>query len=252
MRAVHVASAALLVTLAVPLGAVAALADEGTGNDITSFAFAVTPSTVAPGGTVTLTSEGCEVPFVTAESGVFDTVTLDEGRTGTATVDAEAKVGAAYDVTFDCEGERGTTSLTIAAPAGGPTTGGHTAGGPTPDTSAPDAPTPDAPAPDDPALDVPAPEAPTAGGHVPAGQATGGHPTQGGSTGGQVAGAHPSGSTGSHPAGAAADHGVRAGFGGADGRLDTAEVVAGGVLIAGALGGAAWLTLRRRRADGPA
>ncbi|WP_265863233.1 hypothetical protein [Streptomyces sp. SKN60] len=98
--------------------------DGGTGHNITSFGFSVTPSTVAPGGTVTLKADGCEVPSVKVESGVFDTVTLNEGHQGTATVDFDAKVGAQYEVTFDCKGERGTTTLTI---AGG---GGHK-----PDTS---------------------------------------------------------------------------------------------------------------------
>ncbi|WP_370415810.1 hypothetical protein [Streptomyces fradiae] len=92
--------------------------DGGTGHNITSFGFSVTPSTVAPGGTVTLKADGCEVPSVKVESGVFDTVTLNEGHQGTATVDFDAKVGAQYEVTFDCKGERGTTTLTIAAGGG--------------------------------------------------------------------------------------------------------------------------------------
>ncbi|MGW5421925.1 hypothetical protein [Streptomyces sp. NPDC003943] len=91
------------------------LNDGGSGHDITSFGFSVTPQTVAPGGTVTLKSDGCEVPTVTVTSGVFDTVTLNEGHEGTATVDFDAKAGAQYEITFDCKGERGTTTLTIAA-----------------------------------------------------------------------------------------------------------------------------------------
>ncbi|MET8504961.1 hypothetical protein ABZV60_09945 [Streptomyces sp. NPDC004787] len=100
----------------------------GTGHDITSFGFSVTPSTVAPGGTVTLKADGCQVPTVKVESGVFDTVTLNEGHQGTATVDFDAKVGAQYEITFDCKGERGTTTLTIADGGGhrpAPTTGPH-------------------------------------------------------------------------------------------------------------------------------
>ncbi|MFI8519696.1 hypothetical protein ACIGEZ_17935 [Streptomyces sp. NPDC085481] len=137
MRAIRAASAALLAPLATAaalvLAAPAALADDGgappagTGHDITSFGFSVTPATVAPGDTVTLKADGCEVPSVTVESGVFDTVTLTEGRQGTATVDFEAKAGAQYEVTFDCKGERGTTPITIAG--GGSTdrsgTGAH-------------------------------------------------------------------------------------------------------------------------------
>ncbi|MFF9199033.1 hypothetical protein ACF09L_27900 [Streptomyces sp. NPDC014779] len=109
----------------------AAPKDDGGGtghNNITSFGFSVTPSTVAPGGTVTLKADGCQVPTVKVESGVFDTVTLNEGHQGTATVDFDAKVGAQYEITFDCKGERGTTTLTIADGGGhkpAPTTGPH-------------------------------------------------------------------------------------------------------------------------------
>lgn len=113
MRAIRAAaSAALLGAAAVMTAGPAALADEGAGA-VTSFGFSVTPAAVAPGGTVTLASEGCEVPSVTVTSGVFDAVTLQEGRPGTATVDADAETGAEYEITFDCEGERGTTTLTV-------------------------------------------------------------------------------------------------------------------------------------------
>ncbi|MGW0119394.1 hypothetical protein [Streptomyces sp. NPDC003327] len=129
MRAIRVASAALLSAAALVLAAPTASAAEGEGegtgegggsgdggnHDVTSFGFSVTPATIAPGGTVTLASDGCEVPSVTVTSGVFDTVTLTEGRPGTATVDVEAKVGAQYEIAFDCKGERGTTTLTIAS-----------------------------------------------------------------------------------------------------------------------------------------
>ncbi|MFF0749178.1 hypothetical protein [Streptomyces sp. NPDC004267] len=106
--------------------------DGGSGHGITSFGFSVTPRTVAPGGTVTLKSDGCEVPTVTVTSGIFDTVTLNEGHEGTATVDFDAKAGTQYEITFDCKGERGTTTLTIAADGhqdGGHQDGGHQDGG---------------------------------------------------------------------------------------------------------------------------
>ncbi|MEW1697443.1 MULTISPECIES: hypothetical protein [unclassified Streptomyces] len=113
MRAIRAASAALLGAAVVAVTAPTALADEGD-HGITSFGFSATPATVAPGGTVTLTSEGCEVPSVTVTSGIFETVTLTEGRTGTATVDAAAAAGTEYEITFDCKGERGTTKVTVA------------------------------------------------------------------------------------------------------------------------------------------
>ncbi|WP_329425883.1 hypothetical protein [Streptomyces sp. NBC_01268] len=133
MRAIRVAAAALLAAplaaTALALAAPAALAEDGdgpndgTGHPITSFGFSVTPQTVAPGGTVTLKADGCEVPSVTVESGVFDTVTLTEGRQGTATVDLDAKTGAEYEVAFDCKGERGTAKLTVSG--GGHENAGH-------------------------------------------------------------------------------------------------------------------------------
>ncbi|MGW6566618.1 hypothetical protein [Streptomyces sp. NPDC054975] len=152
MRAIRGAATALLATAALCLAApTAAAGDEdpwgegagvaedtgdGTGHSITSFGFSVSPETVAPGGTVTLKSDGCEAPAVTVTSGVFDSVTLKEGRAGTAKVDADAKVGAEYPVTFDCKGEKGTATLTVAGghgtgggDTGGKETGGHETGG---------------------------------------------------------------------------------------------------------------------------
>ncbi|MFD3568691.1 hypothetical protein [Streptomyces sp. NPDC058671] len=125
MRAIRAASAAVLSAAVVVAAAPIALAGEEDPG-ITSFGFSVTPETVAPGGTVTLTTDGCEVPSVTVTSGVFDTVTLEEGRPGSATVDVDAEAGARYEITFDCEGERGTTTLTVAqGGTGGKTTTGH-------------------------------------------------------------------------------------------------------------------------------
>ncbi|SEC06051.1 hypothetical protein [Streptomyces sp. TLI_105] len=125
MRVIRAASAALLGAVAVVTVAPLATADDGD-HDITSFGFSVTPATIAPGGTVTLTSDGCEVPSVTVTSTVFETVTLNEGRPGTATVDLDAKVGTEYEITFDCKGERGTTRLAIAQGDTGGNTGHDT------------------------------------------------------------------------------------------------------------------------------
>ncbi|MER8230795.1 hypothetical protein [Streptomyces sp. NPDC094049] len=120
MRAIRAASAALLGAAVVVVTAPTAPADDGN-HGITSFGFSATPATVAPGGTVTLTTDGCEVPSVTVTSGIFETVTLTEGRTGTATVDVDATAGTEHEITFDCKGERGTTKVTVAHGD----TGGH-------------------------------------------------------------------------------------------------------------------------------
>ncbi|NSL43190.1 hypothetical protein, partial [Streptomyces sp. 8P21H-1] len=120
MRAIRVASAALLgmtaLTLAMPVAVAEGDGDrEGGGKGgITSFGFDVTPSTIAAGGRVTLTVEGCRKK-TEVTSGVFDPVTIRKGEsTGTATVDRDAEPGAVYEVTFRCGNETGRTDLTIA------------------------------------------------------------------------------------------------------------------------------------------
>ncbi|MFG2650333.1 hypothetical protein [Streptomyces sp. NPDC048436] len=118
MRAIRVASAVLLAATALTLTAptaTAAVADESdTGNNITSFGFRVTPSTIAAGGQVSLSVDGCEGD-TKVTSGVFDDAHIPKGQQSvTAMVFPDAKPGAMYEVTFDCKGETGTTDLTIA------------------------------------------------------------------------------------------------------------------------------------------
>ncbi|MDJ0463655.1 hypothetical protein [Streptomyces sp. H27-C3] len=111
--ALRVASTALLGVAALSFAVPMAVAEDGN-NNITSFGFTVTPSTIAAGGTVTLNATECQVPTVKVMAPVFDDVTLKEGKPGTAQVYPDAKPGAQYDVTFECKGEKGTTTLTIA------------------------------------------------------------------------------------------------------------------------------------------
>ncbi|MGW7069343.1 hypothetical protein ACWGII_14715 [Streptomyces sp. NPDC054855] len=118
MRAIRVASAALLAATTLTLGAATAapaVADEGDGgNNITSFGFRVTPSTIAAGGQVQLSVDGCEGD-AKVTSGVFDDAHIPKGQNSVAAmVFPDAKPGAIYEVTFDCKGETGTTDLTIA------------------------------------------------------------------------------------------------------------------------------------------
>ncbi|MDQ0947841.1 hypothetical protein QFZ24_001764 [Streptomyces phaeochromogenes] len=114
MRAIRVASAALLGMTALTLTApVAAARDDGERN-ITSFGFNVSPTTIAAGGRVSLSVNGCKSD-TKVSSGVFDTVTIPKGQgSATATVDWDAKPGAVYEVTFQCGNESGHTDLTIA------------------------------------------------------------------------------------------------------------------------------------------
>ncbi|MFD5120031.1 hypothetical protein [Streptomyces sp. NPDC058385] len=93
--------------------------DSGGGN-VTSFGFTVSPTTVSPGGTVTVNATKCQTPTVRVTAPVFDAVTLNEGRSSTAKISPDAKPGA-HDVTFDCKGERGTAKLTISAGGARPT-----------------------------------------------------------------------------------------------------------------------------------
>ena len=114
MRAIRVASAALLGITALALTAPVAIArDDGT-RDITSFGFDVSPTTIAAGGRVTVSVNGCKSD-AKVSSGVFDTVTIPRGQgSATAIVDWDAKPGAVYEVTFQCGKESGHTELTIA------------------------------------------------------------------------------------------------------------------------------------------
>ncbi|MDI3403895.1 hypothetical protein [Streptomyces cavernicola] len=129
MRAISLASAAVVTAGALALTAPAAHATVAgdKDNNITSFGFSVTPSTVAAGGKVTLKVDGCDAD-AHATSGVFDKVTIRKGRTATAAVDWDAKPGAMYTVTFECKGETGTTDLTISTGGGQHTGGQHTGG----------------------------------------------------------------------------------------------------------------------------
>ncbi|WP_338693438.1 hypothetical protein V2W30_03050 [Streptomyces sp. Q6] len=118
MRSISVLSSfstALVCVTALGVAAPAALADDGgTQPNVTSFGFTVSPSTVAAGGTVTLGSTECDVPTVHVSAPIFDPVELNEGHSATARIYPDAKPGAQYNVTFECDGEKGTTPLTIA------------------------------------------------------------------------------------------------------------------------------------------
>ncbi|MEV0227718.1 hypothetical protein [Streptomyces sp. NPDC050704] len=114
MRAIRVASAALLGVTALTLTAPAAVARDDGDRNVTSFGFDVSPATIAAGGRATLSVNGCGSE-AKVSSGVFDTVTIPKGQpSATATVDWDAKPGAVYQVTFQCGNESGHTDLTIA------------------------------------------------------------------------------------------------------------------------------------------
>ncbi|RPK35709.1 hypothetical protein [Streptomyces sp. ADI93-02] len=116
MRAIRVAPVALLGAAACFLTAPAASADVLNGGTSTSFTPTITPSTVAPGGRVTLGAMGCTTE-ATAFSGVFDTTTIPSGRSATATVDQDARRGAVYEVTFRCGATTRSANLTITSGA---------------------------------------------------------------------------------------------------------------------------------------
>ncbi|CAL9599719.1 MULTISPECIES: hypothetical protein [unclassified Streptomyces] len=106
MRAIGAASAALLGAAALALTAPPAAAVDP---------FVVSPSTVNPGGRVTLSAPGCPGTAM-ASSGIFDTVTIPAGGSALATVDWDARRGAVYTVSFTCAGgSPGTARLTIAS-----------------------------------------------------------------------------------------------------------------------------------------
>ena len=110
MRAIHVASAALLGACALAFTAPAAHAS----GESSGFRVGVLPQTIAAGGQVTLRATGCDQD-VLVSSGVFDDVTIRKGQSSaTAVVDWDAKPGALYEVTFHCGTFWQNADLTIA------------------------------------------------------------------------------------------------------------------------------------------
>ncbi len=117
MGAIRIASVAFVGAAALGLAPSTAVAADGSANASSATpTFTVTPSVIAPAGQVTLNATGCSGD-ATASSGVFDTVTIPRNSSRNATVDGDAKRGASYTVTFNCDGVRSTTQLTIAGGA---------------------------------------------------------------------------------------------------------------------------------------
>ncbi|MFF3400055.1 hypothetical protein ACFYW6_16185 [Streptomyces sp. NPDC002659] len=118
MRAKRAASAALLGVASLTLTAPVAMAAD---SQVSSPVFSVAPSTVSPGGRVTLSATGCNTTS-TASSGIFDTVSISPGSSATVTVDLDARPGAQYSVQFNCPGQgTGSFNLTISGGRSTPT-----------------------------------------------------------------------------------------------------------------------------------
>ncbi|MFF5701268.1 hypothetical protein ACFY7H_01955 [Streptomyces sp. NPDC012794] len=206
-------------------GVPAAVAAEAA--PVTSFGFAVTPSTIAPGGQVVLSVTGCDAAYATASSGVFDTVSIARGQTARVTVDRDARRGALYSVTFTCNGENGSADLTITGGTTTPTTSSTTGVRPTPTTGTTAGVRPRTTTPT-PARTTPTPARTAPAARIP--------PTARGS-------AETSRS-------AAATLGVRGGLGGSVAGTDAVELGAGAALFLAAAGGTAYALRRRRPARG--
>ncbi|MGY0488785.1 hypothetical protein [Streptomyces sp. WG-D5] len=97
MHAIRAASAAALSLTALTLTAPSAHADD-------SFRPSISPTTIAAGGEVTLSASGCSGD-TRVSAGIFDSVTMHKGDgPRSVPVDWDAKQGAAYTVTFTCDG----------------------------------------------------------------------------------------------------------------------------------------------------
>ncbi|MFD3759204.1 hypothetical protein [Streptomyces sp. NPDC058622] len=215
------------------LGATAAHAAEAA--PVTSFGFTLAPSTVAPGGQVVLAVTGCDAAFATSSSGVFDTVSIARGRTVRVTVDQDARRGAQYSVSFTCNGETGSTDLTITGGTSSPTTSSTSTATA---TATPTATRTNPAAPRTPTRTA----TPTAA----AGTAT----RSPADTGTAVATAvRTSASTGTAAGTLTSARGVRGGLGGSVAGLNPVELGAGAGLFLAAAGGTAY-ALRRRRGPG--
>lgn len=118
MRAIRVASAALLGVTALTFSAPIAAASDDDNHYVMSNGYSVLPSTVAAGGQVALRVDreisGCR-SSVTVSSGVFDTIVIPRrSSSAVAEVDRDARPGASYRVTFSCGGISAVKELTIA------------------------------------------------------------------------------------------------------------------------------------------
>jgi hypothetical protein len=113
MHAIRVATAALLGVTPLALAAPTAYASAPAGHR-EHFEAEVSPTSVGPGGEVTLTVSGCK-GVTTVTAGIFDTATIRKGtREASITVDEDVKPGATYAVTFSCStGKTRTVDLTI-------------------------------------------------------------------------------------------------------------------------------------------
>lgn len=137
MRAARISAATLLAASGLAATAPAATADSVTapgvlGGPIASFGFSVTPSTVTPGGTVTLRATGCAAPATATAPALFADTALGQGsghgQSAAVTVRSDARPGTRYDVAFTCGSEQGSTPLTVSArPAAGPSPSPHAA-----------------------------------------------------------------------------------------------------------------------------
>ncbi|MEV1066808.1 hypothetical protein [Streptomyces sp. NPDC050263] len=117
MRAIRVASAALLGVTALTFCAPAAVASGDDDHYVMSNGYGVLPSAVSAGGQVTVQvdrdTSGCK-GSVTVTSGVFDTVVIPRGSSSAlVVVDRNARAGASYRVTFSCGGLSAVKELTI-------------------------------------------------------------------------------------------------------------------------------------------
>lgn len=99
-RTISTASAAVAGAAALVLAAGAPV----FAGDEAEYDFSVSPEAVEPGGEVTIRTTGCRAPTVTVSSGVFETVTLNEGEPKSAKIFDDVKPEAEYEITFDCGG----------------------------------------------------------------------------------------------------------------------------------------------------
>ncbi|MER6910271.1 hypothetical protein ABT354_01155 [Streptomyces sp. NPDC000594] len=115
---VAAALSAAALALAAPTATAAARA-AGAGGQ-TSPLFTVSPSVVAPGGSVALSASGCATT-ATASSALFDAVTIRPGTSTRVTVSTAARPGTAHSVQFTCGAQRGTFTVTVSGGTSSPT-----------------------------------------------------------------------------------------------------------------------------------
>ncbi|MFF4211831.1 hypothetical protein ACFYZE_21255 [Streptomyces sp. NPDC001796] len=116
MRAIRLASAAVLGVSALALTACTTAVARGGDAGHSSFSYNLEPAAVAPGGRINLPVRGCNGDAKVFSGAFDDDVTIPKGRkSATVRVDRDALPGTTFDVLFQCGHQAGHRQLVMTA-----------------------------------------------------------------------------------------------------------------------------------------